>query len=431
MSLPPCPALNFHLRTVSQYALRYHPDKVAEDQREDSEAKFKQVKAAYEILSDEEKRHMYDTHGAAAFDPSSGMGDAALNMEDILAQMFGMGGLSGTGDGPKRPRRGPDEERSYQVTLEELYKGKTVKFAAQKQVNCPTCSGTGGKSGAKAKSCDKCKGNGVIHAIGQIGLGLMRQETVQCDHCNGRGKYYKEKDRCRKCKGSRTIKETKALEIYIPRGSINGERIILGGEADQHPDQIPGDIIFTIVEEPHEKFTRIGHDLSAELDITLSEALYGFSRVVLTHLDGRGVHVSRPRGEILKPDQALKVSGEGMPLKKGDEKGDLYLIVKIEFPEDNWLKSEKEWEALRKLLPPPRPPIVADEVDEVEYDDDADIKDVSLRLPSPFLSHANGPCRWVPIKVTPGTETNGRMKMTKKKAAPNALHNSLEKTVTS
>lgn len=317
----------------------------------------------------------------AAFDKSrGGPGGPEVDLNDILSQMFGMGGgmggMGGAG-GPKRPRRGPDEEQEYKVTLEELYRGKTVKFAANKQVLCGQCKGSGGKEKAKSSSCERCKGNGIVEAFRQIGPGMMRRETVLCDHCQGAGQVYKEKDRCKRCKGKRTSQEKKVLEIYIPRGSMQGERIVLEGEADQHPDQTPGDIVFTLVEEPHDMFTRIGHDLSADLTVSLGEALSGFSRTVLKHLDGRGIHIERPRGKILRPGDCLKVSGEGMPMKRGDTKGDLYLIVKVEFPEDGWLKDDASHESLLKLLPPAPKSIEVEEVDEVEYEDNADIEEVS------------------------------------------------------
>jgi DnaJ homolog subfamily A member 2 len=330
----------------------------------------------------------------AAFDKSrGGPGGPEVDLNDILSQMFGfnMGGPGGMPPGaggprPKRPRKGPNEEHEYKVTLEELYKGKTVKFAANKQTVCGQCKGSGGKEKAKANDCDRCKGNGMVDAIRQIGPGMMRRETVICDHCSGAGKVYKEKDRCKKCKGKRTVEEKKALEIYIPRGSMQGEVIVLEGEADQYPDQIPGDIVFSLVEEAHDVFTRVGNDLSAELIITLGESLTGFSRTVLKHLDGRGIHIDRPRGKILRPGDVLKVEGEGMPLKRGETKGDLYLVVDIEFPEDGWLKDDAAYDALNKMLPPPAAPIEAEEVDEVEYEDDVDISRVSRsfdNLPGP------------------------------------------------
>jgi DnaJ family protein A protein 2 len=211
----------------------------------------------------------------------------------------------------------------------------------------------------------------------------VTQERVVCDTCTGTGKIFKEKDKCKKCKGKRTTSEKKVLEIYIPRGAREGERIVLEGEADQVPDQTPGDIVFTLVEEDHDIFQRAGDDLSAELNVSLSEALTGFSRVVLKHLDGRGIHLNHPQGKVLKPGQILKIAGEGMPLKKSDLKGDLYLVVKIEFPENGWLQDPAVFGELQKILPGPPPAIESTEVDEVDYDSDADIEDVSS-LPEKF-----------------------------------------------
>ncbi|KAJ2989105.1 hypothetical protein NUW58_g3636 [Xylaria curta] len=269
------------------------------------------------------------------------------------------------------------------LSLEDLYKGKTVKFAANKSVVCGTCKGSGGKDKVKPQTCDRCKGNGMVEILRQMGPGLVARDTAPCDRCQGSGNYFKEKDRCKKCKGKRTVQETKPLEIYIPRGAYQGERIVLEGETDQHPDQTPGNLVFVLVEEPHEIFNRVGNDLSADLDITLAEALGGFSRVVLTHLDGRGIQISHPRGKILHPGQVLKVPGEGMPLKRGDAKGDLYLVVKVEFPEDGWLKDEAAYESLIKLLPGPTQEIKAGEVDEVEYDDDADLDEMGANSGDP------------------------------------------------
>ncbi|RAL68464.1 hypothetical protein DID88_007192 [Monilinia fructigena] len=378
-------------------ALQHHPDKVAEDQREEADEKFKTVSQAYEILYDEEKREMYDVHGMAAFDGSRpGMGASGVDLDDILSQMFGMGGGMGGmppgfggpgGGGPRRPRRGADDEQQYEITLEELYKGKTVKFTSKKNVVCSHCNGSGGKEKAKPENCSRCKGSGVTVGLRSVGPGLVTQERVVCDTCSGVGKIYKEKDKCKKCKGKRTTKEQKSLELYIPRGARNGERIILEGEADQVPDQTPGDIVFTLEEKDHETFQRAGDDLSADLKITLAEALTGFSRVILKHLDGRGISINHPPGKVLEPGQILKVDGEGMPLKRSDSKGDLYLIVKIEFPKNGWTEDAAAFSTLQGILPKPEPPITAEEVDEVEYDSEADIEDFGANSGDP---HAGG-----------------------------------------
>ena len=149
-----------------------------------------------------------------------------------------------------------------------------------------------------------------------------------------------------------------------------GEKIILEGEADQVPGQEPGNIVFNLVENEHSIFRRAGTDLLAELQITLAEALCGFSRVVLKHLDGRGLHLNyrQPKGRILKPGQVIKVANEGMPHKKSDLRGDLYLSVQVMFPEDGWFQNGDALSKIQALLPGPATPIVADTVDEVEYE---------------------------------------------------------------
>ena len=156
-----------------------------------------------------------------------------------------------------------------------------------------------------------------------------------------------------------------------------GDKILLEGEADQVPDQEPGDIIFNIVEAEHSVFRRTGADLSADIEVTLAEALCGFSRVIVKHLDGRGLHINhhQPKGHILNPGQVIKITGEGMPFKKSDLRGDLYLVVRVRFPQDGWFQENDTLAKLQELLPRPASPIKADTVDDVEYDETASIDD--------------------------------------------------------
>lgn len=165
---------------------------------------------------------------------------------------------------------------------------------------------------------------------------------------------------------------------------------MLEGEADQVPEQEPGDIIFKLVEERHPVFTRAGADLKATIDITLAESLSGFSRVVLKHLDGRGIELTHPQkpGTILSPGQVLKVPGEGMPLKRGDSRGDLYLAVNVKFPDEKWKPTPAMLEKLKELLPKPGKAIAADTVDEVEYDPKGNMDDFGAR-------DAQGGSAWV------------------------------------
>lgn len=166
------------------------------------------------------------------------------------------------------------------------------------------------------------------------------------------------------------------LEVYIPRGSKEGDKIVLEGEADEQPGYDTGDIVFVLEEKEHEVFSRAGADLMAPLKVDLVETLTGFSRVVLKHLDGRGIQLTHPVGEILKPGQTIKIPGEGMPHKKGEGKGDLYLAVQIEFPENGW---SPDVEAIRKVLPVAKPEVITGEpIDELDYIREASIEDVSI-----------------------------------------------------
>lgn len=166
-----------------------------------------------------------------------------------------------------------------------------------------------------------------------------------------------------------------SLQLTVGR---DGDVLRLDGEADQVPGQEPGDIVFTLEqEEEHRVFERKGADLLAQIEVTLAEALCGFSRVVLKHLDGRGIQIQHPQpaARVLNPDQVIKIPGEGMPHKKSDLKGDLYLTVKINFPDYAWLEKTQAFSKLKDILPKPEKAIEAEEVDDVQYEETADIDD--------------------------------------------------------
>ena len=160
-----------------------------------------------------------------------------------------------------------------------------------------------------------------------------------------------------------------------------GDKIVLEGEGDQSPDVEPGDIVFHLKQNEHDVFDRAGADLSAHIEITLAEALCGFSRVVLKHLDGRGIEITHPQthGDVMRPNQVLKVAGEGMPYKRSDTFGDLYLQVDVKFPEDGWASDSAVLQKLRDMLPGPSPPIAGEPVDEVNYDPKGDMEDFGAR----------------------------------------------------
>lgn len=162
-------------------------------------------------------------------DPGMGGGmPGDVDLDDLLAQMFGgmgggmpgMGPMPGMGGMPggNKPRRSRNEQQDYEVSLEMLFKGKTVKFASTKNVICSLCKGKGGREKAKAKECSTCEGHGVKEVIMQQG-GFLTKSAQPCTTCNGQGSFFSPKDKCKKCKGKKTTEEKKILEMYIPPGS--------------------------------------------------------------------------------------------------------------------------------------------------------------------------------------------------------------------
>jgi len=198
----------------------------------------------------------------------------------------------------------------------------------------------------------------------QIGPSRVGTSRAMCTDCEGVGEKLREKDQCKKCKGRKTVKEKTRQEIFIERGMADHQKIVLTGAGDEEPGIPPGDVVFVLNTRAHKSFERSGNNLLTTVHITLSEALLGFSRILLTHLDGRGIHVSSPPGKIIKPGDTIVLRDEGMPVyKNSDHKGNLYVMLEIDMPEEDWL-STVDKTALERLLPlkkaemDPRPEIV-------------------------------------------------------------------------
>ncbi|EMD34156.1 hypothetical protein CERSUDRAFT_107898 [Gelatoporia subvermispora B] len=343
-------------------------------------AKFQEMAAAYEILSSVETREVYDQFGMDGLS-KGGAGGPGPDPADIFAELFNgfsFGFDFGGPGGPRGPRRsrGEDSVIPYEVSLEDLYNGKTVKMNMEKEVVCGVCKGSGAKGSAKPKPCVTCEGRGWTTVTTQIGPGRLGTSRAMCTECQGLGEKLREKDRCKKCKGQKTVKEKTRQEIFIERGMPDRHRIVLAGAGDEEPGIPPGDVVFVLKTSRHESFERSGNDLLTTVHITLSEALLGFSRILITHLDGRGVRVTSPAGKIIKSGDSVILRGEGMPHHKNpDQKGNLYVMLEVDMPDEGWLRSVDRV-ALEQLLPPkksemePKPAIV----DEVPFEE-ADIAD--------------------------------------------------------
>lgn len=302
-----------------------------------------------------------------------------MDAADIF-EMFAHSGFSFAFGGGPRKRKGKDSVIPYDVTLEDLYNGKQVKMNMEKDIICSTCNGSGAKGNAKPKTCIKCDGNGSIITTTPLGNSMFGQGRSTCPDCKGSGEKLREKDHCKKCKGKKVVSEKKRLEISIEKGMVNGQRIVLYGEGDQSPGIPAGDVVFVLQLQRHDAFERSGNDIIAKVQITLSESLLGFSRILIKHLDGRGLKVSSPRNKIIKTSDTIVLKGEGMPhFHRSGEKGDLYIVFTVEFPSEEWLSTVDRKE-LEKHLPPKKPELdpQPDKVDEVKYEE-GDFVDVRAR----------------------------------------------------
>uniref|UniRef100_A0A3P8R0I5 DnaJ heat shock protein family (Hsp40) member A2b n=1 Tax=Astatotilapia calliptera TaxID=8154 RepID=A0A3P8R0I5_ASTCA len=316
-------------------AKEYHPDKNPE-----AGDKFKEISFAYEVLTNPEKKELYDRYGEQGLREGGGGGPG---MEDIFSHIFG-GGLFGFMGGQGRGRNGG--RRRGDDMVHPLNQG--------------------GKAGAVQK-CVACRGRGMRIMIRQLAPGMVQQMQSVCTDCNG--EVINEKDRCRKCEGHKVCKETKVLEVHVDKGMRHGQKITFTGEADQAPGMEPGDIVLVLQEKEHEDFRRDGSDLHMVHRIGLVEALCGFQFTV-THLDGRQLLVKYPPGKVIEPGCIRVVKGEGMPQYRNPfEKGDLYIKFEVQFPENNWINPEKLNE-LECLLPArAETPVIAADAEEVDLTD--------------------------------------------------------------
>ncbi|KAI8647063.1 hypothetical protein BD408DRAFT_379411 [Parasitella parasitica] len=317
-------------KSYRKLALKYHPDKNPE-----AGDKFKEISHAYEILSDPQRRQMYDQFGEEGLNGGPGM-NGGMDAEDLFSQLFG-GGFGGARREPSGPRHGKDMVHALKVNLEDLYNGKTSKLALQKHVICSKCEGRGGKEGSVHK-CGTCNGLGKRLVTRQMGP-MIQQMQLSCDSCKGTGEIINDKDRCTNCKGKKIVGDKKILEVHIDKGMRDGQKITFSGEGDQAPNIIPGDIIIVIDEKPHSHFQRQGDDLIYEAKIDLLTALAG-GNFTIPHLDDRMLKVSILPGEVIKPNDVKVIPNEGMPAYRTHTKGHLFVKFTIDFPEPNWTTPE-------------------------------------------------------------------------------------------
>lgn len=326
-------------------AKKYHPDMNPGDKT--AEEKFKEVNEAYAVLSDPDKKAKYDRYGHDAFDPSagagggyggfSGFGDFG-DISDIFGSMFG-GGFGGSSQRRRNgPMRGEDIGVRISITFEEAAFGTKKDITYNRIQKCPDCDGSGAAKGSSPETCPQCHGSGQMR-VNQRMMGMQFQSTTTCSNCHGTGKIIKTP--CTNCRGTGYIKVSKKLEVSIPAGIDDGERIALRGQgSDGRNGGMAGDLILTVAVKKHNIFERDGYDLYCEVPVTVAEATLG-AEINVPTLEG-SVKYKIPEGT--QPGTRFTLKGKGVTVINSQRKGDLYFTVNVEIPRN---LSEKQKENMR------------------------------------------------------------------------------------
>jgi len=226
-----------------QMAKKWHPDKNLEN-RKQAEEKFKEITTAYEVLSNSEKREIYDKEGEEGLKEENQGGGGGFHSHDIFSHMFGFSDRGGRGGS----RRTEDIRIKVEITLSQFYKGTVKKIQFPRNVVCVDCAGKGSKRAGAVTKCPQCRGSGIQILIRPLGPGMMQQIQAKCDMCMGRKEIVAEKDRCEACLGRKVINRDNPLEIRVEPGMKEGQTVRLPEAANQEPGAETGDIIAVLVE---------------------------------------------------------------------------------------------------------------------------------------------------------------------------------------
>ena len=310
-------------KAYRKLAMKYHPDRNPDNA--EAEEKFKEASEAYEVLSDGDKRSAYDRMGHSAFEGGGGFGGGGFNAQDIFSNfgdIFGdmFGGRSGGGQ--QRQKRGADLRYVMELTLEEAVKGvkKTISFTAP--AVCEGCNGKGAKKPEDVVTCTTCHGSGQLRM--QQGFFSVNQT---CPTCHGRGKMIK--NPCDVCHGSGVNDRKRTLEVSIPAGVDNGDRVRLTGEGEAGGAGVQsGDLYVEVVVREHAVFQRDGADLYMDVPVSFTDAALG-KEVEIPTLDGR-VSLKVPEGT--QTGKLFRLRGKGVKPVRTSMVGDLLCRVVVETP---------------------------------------------------------------------------------------------------
>ena len=333
-------------KAYKKLARKYHPDMNPGDK--EAEEKFKEVNEANEVLSDPEKKARYDQFGFAGVDPNygAGAGGGAYgggfdfgDLGDIFGSFFG-GGFGGQRRNPNAPQRGESIRASVSISFTEAAFGCEKSVTIERSEQCPTCKGSGCAPGTTPEVCPDCHGSGTVQTRRQTPMGVFASNGP-CRKCGGTGRLIHQP--CSDCRGSGAVRKRRTIKVNIPAGIDHGQTISLRGQGGAGKNGGPaGDLLITVMVQPHEIFRRDGVDVFCEAPITFTQAALGAELEIPT-IDGK-VKYSIPEGT--QTGTVFRLKGKGIPVLNGRGRGDQYVTVVIETPRS--LNKEQK-EALRRF----------------------------------------------------------------------------------
>jgi len=323
-------------------AMEYHPDKNQGDK--EAEEKFKEVNEAYGVLSDKEKKDLYDRFGHAGVDPNAGFGSSGpfsgfgnfssgtyttADFGDIFGDLFGSvfgGGTSSSSSRRNGPKKGRDLQQGMKISFKEAAFGTKKKIRLKRQSDCTSCNGTGAKDGTAKHTCEACHGTGQVQTQQKTPFGSFAS-VGPCVACRGKGEVIDTP--CPDCNGTGKIVKEVTLNVDIPAGVDSDSVIPLRGQGEPGSNGGPaGDLYIVIDVEPHEVFQRIGNDLRLDYPITFDQAALGTTITVPTLSEK--VSYKIPPGT--QPNTVFRLKGKGVKSVRGNRYGDLYVRAVLEVP---------------------------------------------------------------------------------------------------
>ena len=331
-------------RAFRKMARQYHPDVNREP---GAEARFKEVGEANEVLTDPQKRQLYDQYGHAAFNGAGGAGPEGFgdfgSFADIFEQFGNIFGGAAGGGQRRGPQRGADLRYDLRISFEEAAFGVEKVLEIPRAEACVRCGGNGAEPNSSLKRCPQCNGSGEVRKVQQSFFGQFVNVSV-CSRCRGEGQIVSSP--CKECRGAGQVQVTKQLTVKIPAGVDNGQQIRLTGEGEAGPKGGPAGNLYVVLDvAAHEQFKRDGADIHYELTIPFPQAALGDTVTVPT-LDGPE-KLKLPEGT--QHGRVFPLRGHGVPRLRGMGRGDQYVTVKVKSPTHLTARERELYEELAHL----------------------------------------------------------------------------------